>query len=423
MDDNDPTKSNLTGEQFNILLAEARKKIDEIEALTKKAQSEALFAFQAKENCEAHSTFIAQKKGQVEADLNAITSQKKTIDELVAALPVAKASSESELKVIQTRRTEADAISQKTAELQKKIEIDATAAGEFRKKIETSSVEVTTYQQTTQTAAASATTHLANITASVASVTAETTKQRAVVNAALEAITAVKLASENSAAEAKTSASEAENSLAQLTQGNQKYKELTEALEKLRLESSNLRKQVEDLLPGATSAALASSFKQQAERFRSPKKYWIICFIICILSLIGIAVPGFISQLGANQQPTWDSLLLEFVHRLPILVPLVWLAVYSGRNYMMAVRMEEDYAFKEAVSRAFEGYKGQMQSIPASANGDTPLFVLCNNVLKALAERPGRIYEGAQKDITPANVIFDNATDAAKSLKNRGVSQ
>ncbi len=87
--------------------------------------------------------------------------------------------------------------------------------------------------------------------------------------------------------------------------------------------------------------------------------------------------------------------------RLPILIPLVWLAIYAGRNYMLSLRLEEDYAYKEAISTAFEGYKREMEKIVA-ADGEspTPITTLCVNVLKAIAERPGRIYEGKQKDIT-----------------------
>src|SRR2546430_10889121 len=57
------------------------------------------------------------------------------------------------------------------------------------------------------------------------------------------------------------------------------------------------------------------------------------------------------------------------------------------------------YAYKEALSTAFEGYKREMEKIAiGSGAGPSPITTLCVNVLKAIAERPGRIYEGKQKD-------------------------
>jgi hypothetical protein len=65
------------------------------------------------------------------------------------------------------------------------------------------------------------------------------------------------------------------------------------------------------------------------------------------------------------------------------------------------VRLEEDYAYKEAISRAFEGYKREMEKIVVGdVANPTPLMKLCMSVLSAIAERPGRIYDGKPEDIT-----------------------
>src|SRR5205807_9573247 len=83
----------------------------------------------------------------------------------------------------------------------------------------------------------------------------------------------------------------------------------------------------------------------------------------------------------------------------------VWLAVYAGRNYMLALRLQEEYAFKEALSTSFEGYKREMTGIPAAGDQLLPILTLCNNVLETLALRPGRLYEGKHDDITPLSPL------------------
>ena len=110
----------------------------------------------------------------------------------------------------------------------------------------------------------------------------------------------------------------------------------------------------------------------------------------------------------------WEVISRSLVMRLPIVIPLVWLAVYAGRNYMLSIRLEEDYAYKESLSKAFEGYKREMKDIPVEdiTKNPTPLNTLCVNVLTAIAERPGRIYDGKHKDIN----IYNEAQGVAEKV-------
>jgi hypothetical protein len=88
----------------------------------------------------------------------------------------------------------------------------------------------------------------------------------------------------------------------------------------------------------------------------------------------------------------------------------VWLALYAGRNYMLSLRLEEEYAYKEAVSTAFEGYKRELSGIHGiDGEMQPPLNLLCANVLSAIAQRPGQIYEGKHKDITIASAASEIA--------------
>ncbi len=78
-----------------------------------------------------------------------------------------------------------------------------------------------------------------------------------------------------------------------------------------------------------------------------------ICFVP--FALISVAAPSFYTAVVLKKAEPWDDIFRSLVMRLPIVIPLVWLAIYAGRNYMMSLRLEEDYAYKKAISRAFEG--------------------------------------------------------------------
>jgi hypothetical protein len=108
--------------------------------------------------------------------------------------------------------------------------------------------------------------------------------------------------------------------------------------------------------------------------------------------------------------------LRHFVSRLPLIAPLVWLAVYAGHHHGLALRLQEEYAYKEAVSTAFEGYKREMAGIGSTGpDGQNPLTTLCENVLRTLGQRPGRIYEGKHQEITPLTPVANAVRDGMEA--------
>ncbi len=62
-----------------------------------------------------------------------------------------------------------------------------------------------------------------------------------------------------------------------------------------------------------------------------------------------------------------------------------------------------------------------MQGIPAEEDGKnpSPLNTLCVNVLTAIAERPGRIYDGKLADVTPLNESVKMAND----IRNKHIAK
>jgi hypothetical protein len=47
-----------------------------------------------------------------------------------------------------------------------------------------------------------------------------------------------------------------------------------------------------------------------------------------------------------------------------------------------------------------------MTSIPAAAEQLAPILTLCDNVLKTLGQRPGRLYDGKHDDVTPLSPVM-----------------
>lgn len=180
-------------------------------------------------------------------------------------------------------------------------------------------------------------------------------------------------------------------------------------LEGIVSDTAAIKDKVEALLPGATSTGLAVSFKTRRDNLIRGRQVWAGIAVAPIVGLIclGLLGPGGIVALTGESELSWDFVLRAIAWRIPVAIPLVWLAIYAGRHHMLALRLEEDYSYKEVLSRSFEGYKREMSDVKATET-DTPLSVLCSNILESLSEAPGRIYDKKHRDFTPLNAVLES---------------
>ncbi|OIQ98688.1 hypothetical protein GALL_193460 [mine drainage metagenome] len=353
-----------------------------------KANSESGFAFNAKQNAEDHAKAISQVRGSVDAEFAGFMTTKKNAEEAANAIATAKATAEANARAaVETKAAiEKDAAAVKAAS---ERSIAALAI------IDKSQIDVSAAVKEVNTGLAAVALAKTNAEAAVTSMQimqaqlAELSPKAVNDGASISKIESESRAILSTLNKVVTSANEAQANVA----------EYEKNLLKLTGEFIELNKKIEGLLPNATSTGLASAFRNQKDRFKNPQRNWLITFVVTIVALLII---GFFGLSGSESSDSWDFILRHLTTRLPVIVPLVWLGIYAGRNYMLAIRLEEEYAFKEAVSTSFEGYKREMAGISAVGNNEAPpLIVLCENVLRALAQRPGRIYEGRHDDITP----------------------
>lgn len=394
--------------------------IQKIEQAQRKADDEALRAYNAKVACEEHAKFTTATRGQVEVELAAITAAKAKSEETASALNSIRANGEEVAKSIPASQ---EALSKAQAWVSQnlpQLESNAQAAANAKKAIDTLAHESTTERAEIKTAYS----EVVGNKGQIASLLSEVTKLKGEAATAASKAEELKTEVENDRATSAKRLEELRTVADELDRRHDEIKIFRGELEKLIGDNTDLNVKAEELLPHAASAGLASAFRTQKERFKSPQRWWLFGFVSAILALLAIAAPEFFREILAktstNSAPiTWDSILINFVHRLPVILPLVWLAIYAGRNYTMAIRMEEDYAFKEAVSTAFEGYKREMTAISSAheSEGDSPLIHLCAQVLNCFSQRPGRIYEGKHHDVTPFTPVVNAAAEAIKASK------
>ena len=173
-----------------------------------------------------------------------------------------------------------------------------------------------------------------------------------------------------------------------------RVKEYEQQLKDFTSEYQELKSQIENLLPGATSASLASAFGDRKKSFKWPKRFWIVLFVC---SIVAFMIVGWYVFRQQNITSIKDFFLYA-LKKTPILVAIIVLEEFARRHYNIMLRLEEDYGYKEVLSRSFEGYRKQMEEIEQSP--DAPVSKLSDNLLEAMAQQPGRLID-KEKQMKP----------------------
>lgn len=174
------------------------------------------------------------------------------------------------------------------------------------------------------------------------------------------------------------------------------------------------QKQVEDriaiidsLLPGATSAGLATAFDERRKTFLNPSSRWQWVFVASLAILVAIACTGLWQVLTASTAMSYDELVRLWLARLPIAGALIWLAMYASRESSLAKRLEEDYGYKAAIAASFQGFHKQMSDITERAEAGSPVSKLCADTLTTIATPPGRIYDKHNLTVSPSGEVTE----------------
>ncbi|MBI3296742.1 MAG: hypothetical protein HYZ75_01165 [Elusimicrobia bacterium] len=378
-------------EGANRKAAEADEKL--IQLLAKageaqmKADNEALRASHAKGLVEEHSGAAAKLKGSMESDTAVIAKKRVEIEAVAQSFANLRSTSEADATAITSSRKTADEAAKSVTETSGKAAAVQANISETKKGIEDLAQSV---REGTKAIVAD----LAQVSAAkeasathIASMQKATTTSNELQERSKTALATI----ESLEKDAKAKVEQVSKLAGKCLTLEKQVADYETTLASLQTDFAAMKDKIEGLLPLATSAGLAASFSTLRKRHEDARKWWMKVLFGCIGSLLIIAY----FDGGLKELQEWDAIRRHFVQRLPWIVPPIWLAIVAGRQYMMAVQMEEEYANKEAVSTSFEGYKRELASNPEA------LQALCNRVLEVFARRPGSIYEGKQQDVTP----------------------
>lgn len=213
---------------------------------------------------------------------------------------------------------------------------------------------------------------------------------------------------------AKSAMATAKNLAARSDTIEQRIESYESTLTELQTQSQEQLKSIQDLLPGATAAGLASAFDKRRQTFLLPAQRWQWLFVGSLGALVALALSGLWHIYGGGTTLTWDELARLWLARLPIAGALVWLALHASRETALAKRLEEDYGYKAAIAASFQGFQKQMAELAEDAKNGSPLGKLCEDTLSTLANPPGRIYDKHKLTVSPTTELQTAATEAMR---------
>jgi len=165
--------------------------------------------------------------------------------------------------------------------------------------------------------------------------------------------------------------------------------------------SSELILQIEGALSGATNVELAKAFQDQKKSYSLPKNIWTLVFILSIFAMVYLA--NELNSVGVKDQ----KYLSEFLKRIPLFGPLIWLALFSSKQQGQNKRLEEEYAHKETITKTYVGHKRQIDKLKESDEKDALITKLASSTIDAIEFNPSSTLEKqSHKDDLPTSELL-----------------
>lgn len=181
------------------------------------------------------------------------------------------------------------------------------------------------------------------------------------------------------------------------------FTDLEQFIADTKKEFNKQKDEIQEIIDDANRASMAGSFLKRKNEITRSIRLFDICTVIFLLSIVVILVCIFSSSYNQDV----FSLTL-FFSKIPITLPLIWLAWLASRKSAYLTRIREDYAYKYSSAMAFEGYKKQVQEISPELQER-----LLEIAVKNLGDNPIRLYKDKIKH-TP--IDLDAFFDLIKSL-------
>lgn len=137
------------------------------------------------------------------------------------------------------------------------------------------------------------------------------------------------------------------------------------AVDAILTQTQDALKRINAALGAATSEGLAREFRRKAAWLNITVVTWTAVLIGALWIAVSIGAQRFpvivaaAAVTGQNGAPQWGLLLIQMLISILSLGAPVWLAWVATKQIGERFRLAEDYAYKAALSSAYEGYRNE----------------------------------------------------------------
>lgn len=173
-----------------------------------------------------------------------------------------------------------------------------------------------------------------------------------------------------------------------------------------------IKENIEGLLPGATSAGLASAYHDLSVSFVKPIIIYTYLFFLSIVVLLGLALYFTNQNTMLTDVPTTSDITILkdigifLLQRLPIVLPVIWLAIFASKRRSEAERLKQEYAHKEALAKSYQSFKFQIEELD-SENKEPLLEKLLAAAIDTIATNASSTLDKKYGDSAPLIGVID----------------
>ena len=195
---------------------------------------------------------------------------------------------------------------------------------------------------------------------------------------------------------------------------------------------------IESLMPGATSAGLATAYHDLKESFKEPIReasnlfFWSIGIIVLIAGFSTIESFGIkeiesikdgvvihssgMPYVNFAKLTDLDTILKGLISKIPFYAPVLWLAFYASKRRSEFYRLQQEYAHKEALSKSYDKYKKQIDDLK---DKDPELQkLLITSAINAIAYNASNTLDRKHGDKMPAYDLVEKVVESLKKSKD-----
>ncbi|MCO4778352.1 MULTISPECIES: hypothetical protein [Lentibacter] len=201
-------------------------------------------------------------------------------------------------------------------------------------------------------------------------------------------------------------------------QGKVNQEQLFAHFEGQKQTAKSLLEQIEGLLPGATSAGLATAYSSRRVKAEDSAKLYSKAFFLGLVVLVVLAA-ATVTQTISLWPFYWDVIKIEsakeyldkIVFKLPLVIPVLWAILTVSKRRSEMQRLAEEYAHKEALAQSYQGFKKQV--VELGKGDDVLLQSLLEVMLKAISNNAAQTLEGKHGEKMPVLEVIEEAVKKA----------